>query len=418
MTPNEAFLQSIREAPEDDSLRLIYADWLEEHDNADRAEFIRLQCAQPESALNWDGNFVRGGVMPETKRLADILERHVDEWLGPAATLVKKGPMDVIFRRGLASEVRIATETFRQHADTIAAGCPVLNALTLTHPRGRLDGLDDIGVLRQLTVLNVADRLEPHDARRLAESRSLERLRQLGLWLRPHRSDTDREADRDVCAILSGARHWPTWHDLHLLQLYGGVRAEAFVREVELRWDEELRAGLTARRPEVGCSLRRPWEELFPIAASPGHHFYAGRLADGRQALAEVDWDGGGFVAFFDPDGRYLARQRWAAPDAGATPVRGRPLLHEVDVIAFLRNTFAVEPGPIRVHEFTIPEEECSLYLWPGMHRDFLESQTADDEELRTILPLWMLRWLDEGGFVLEYGNDFWLDRQGEIHSS
>jgi uncharacterized protein (TIGR02996 family) len=41
---NQAFLRSIIENWEDDTPRLVYADWLEEHGNADRAEFIRVQC--------------------------------------------------------------------------------------------------------------------------------------------------------------------------------------------------------------------------------------------------------------------------------------------------------------------------------------------------------------------------------------
>jgi uncharacterized protein (TIGR02996 family) len=49
MKHEDAFLQSIREHPEDDTPRLIFADWLDEHDNgkngyAPRAEFIRVQC--------------------------------------------------------------------------------------------------------------------------------------------------------------------------------------------------------------------------------------------------------------------------------------------------------------------------------------------------------------------------------------
>ncbi len=44
MTHDEAFLQAIRETPFDDAPRLIYADWLEEHGRAERAELIRLQC--------------------------------------------------------------------------------------------------------------------------------------------------------------------------------------------------------------------------------------------------------------------------------------------------------------------------------------------------------------------------------------
>lgn len=40
----QSFLQSIIATPEDDTPRLIFADWLEEHGDSDRAEFIRLQC--------------------------------------------------------------------------------------------------------------------------------------------------------------------------------------------------------------------------------------------------------------------------------------------------------------------------------------------------------------------------------------
>lgn len=44
MTHEEAFLAAIREAVEDDAPRLIYADWLDERGEGERAEFIRVQC--------------------------------------------------------------------------------------------------------------------------------------------------------------------------------------------------------------------------------------------------------------------------------------------------------------------------------------------------------------------------------------
>ena len=43
MNTNEAFLQSIIENPDDDTPRLIFADWLEEQGRGLRAEFIRFQ---------------------------------------------------------------------------------------------------------------------------------------------------------------------------------------------------------------------------------------------------------------------------------------------------------------------------------------------------------------------------------------
>ncbi len=45
MTEREAFLKAIREAPDDDDLRLVFADWLEENGDPQRAQFIRLSIA-------------------------------------------------------------------------------------------------------------------------------------------------------------------------------------------------------------------------------------------------------------------------------------------------------------------------------------------------------------------------------------
>jgi uncharacterized protein (TIGR02996 family) len=39
----EPFLRAICENPEDDTVRLVYADWLDENGDPDRAEFIRVQ---------------------------------------------------------------------------------------------------------------------------------------------------------------------------------------------------------------------------------------------------------------------------------------------------------------------------------------------------------------------------------------
>jgi uncharacterized protein (TIGR02996 family) len=41
----DAFLDAIFDHPDDDTPRLVYADWLQEHGQEDYAQFIRLQCA-------------------------------------------------------------------------------------------------------------------------------------------------------------------------------------------------------------------------------------------------------------------------------------------------------------------------------------------------------------------------------------
>ncbi len=77
MTDRDALLAGIRAAPDDDLPRLVYADWLEEHGDADRAEFIRLQCehfrryAVPTQ--------VRGDTAAE--RMFELEKRHGWRWL-------------------------------------------------------------------------------------------------------------------------------------------------------------------------------------------------------------------------------------------------------------------------------------------------------------------------------------------------
>jgi uncharacterized protein (TIGR02996 family) len=41
VTEDEAFLEAIREQPGDDTTRLVYADWLDDHDDP-RAKYLRL----------------------------------------------------------------------------------------------------------------------------------------------------------------------------------------------------------------------------------------------------------------------------------------------------------------------------------------------------------------------------------------
>src|SRR6187402_2898783 len=43
-TQEQGFLADIVANPADDTPRLVFADWLEDHGQTHRAEFIRLQC--------------------------------------------------------------------------------------------------------------------------------------------------------------------------------------------------------------------------------------------------------------------------------------------------------------------------------------------------------------------------------------
>jgi uncharacterized protein (TIGR02996 family) len=71
------FLQAIREAPDDDTPRLVYADWLDDQGDADgaaRAELIRLQCRL--AGLSADDP-ARAALAAREK---EVLDTHGPEW--------------------------------------------------------------------------------------------------------------------------------------------------------------------------------------------------------------------------------------------------------------------------------------------------------------------------------------------------
>jgi uncharacterized protein (TIGR02996 family) len=94
MSHLSGFLQAILDDPEDDSARLIFADWLEEQDDpalALRGAFIRLQCR----LAAWVPDLEERTRLQEQQR--QMLEAHRAEWLGPLADYCG----DVRFERGL-----------------------------------------------------------------------------------------------------------------------------------------------------------------------------------------------------------------------------------------------------------------------------------------------------------------------------
>jgi uncharacterized protein (TIGR02996 family) len=75
MTEGDALYRAILAAPDDDAPRLVWADWLEENGDPDRAEFVRLQCEW--AAL--DPGDPRRAELGE--RSGDLLLRSRSRWL-------------------------------------------------------------------------------------------------------------------------------------------------------------------------------------------------------------------------------------------------------------------------------------------------------------------------------------------------
>ena len=115
MTEAEAFLAGIIENPDDDGLRLVYADWLEEHGQPERAELIRLQVGRARML----------GVAPRPgfseAREWELLHEHESAWAGH----LRGWTNGVRFRRGFVEEVTLRPEAYLEHADALFQAAPV-----------------------------------------------------------------------------------------------------------------------------------------------------------------------------------------------------------------------------------------------------------------------------------------------------
>jgi uncharacterized protein (TIGR02996 family) len=124
MTPEEeAFLADIAEHPEDDSLRLIYADWLEDSGQVERAAFIRVQCEL--ARLPRDDPRRR-----ELKtRERELQEKHERGWVAPLLDFVE----DWGFQRGVVVAVTFDRSDLRAILGSPSLAC--VRDIALALPR-------------------------------------------------------------------------------------------------------------------------------------------------------------------------------------------------------------------------------------------------------------------------------------------
>jgi uncharacterized protein (TIGR02996 family) len=131
----DAFLDAIFDHPDDDTPRLVYADWLQEHGQDDRAEFIRVQCA---AARMPGGDKER---LKKEKAAARLFKAHKEEWFGPLwkkFSSTKPAVSHCRIDRGFITSLRGDVRDVVALADRIAKFAPCLHAVEVTHVRADL----------------------------------------------------------------------------------------------------------------------------------------------------------------------------------------------------------------------------------------------------------------------------------------
>lgn len=213
-------LQAVLADPDDDAIRLIYADFLEENGHTDRADLIRVQIklAKLENSKTpmYAGHeptteivfHPKSKVNPiwreEQRKVANLRRREGEllrmaqgyEWFGDHGDLVwwVRGAYDpnehpsrfVCFRRGFVEEISCSAADWIAHADSITVSSPIREVILTTWP-----------VLEESTI----GRLIPGE----------------GPWHPPRR--------------LAGRTRWWTWEELSQLNFPGGPRERLLAAE-------------------------------------------------------------------------------------------------------------------------------------------------------------------------------------------
>jgi len=216
----DAFLHDILAHPDDDAPRLIYADWLDEH-NDPRGEFIRIECGlaqlSDEDPRRW----------PLKQREQELLREHEAKWLPKGI-----GTASCVFRRGFVEEVTLFVQDFLAVIERLFEQTPVLH-ICLRGPmyaaeaeRAREEGWGWWQVaqsphLTRLRGLSLDFSLDAEDWRSLIETPYLTNLIDLRL-LSPCRSEAVRinwEAmtNRPALRSLTLANHALTIEQLRIL---------------------------------------------------------------------------------------------------------------------------------------------------------------------------------------------------------
>jgi uncharacterized protein (TIGR02996 family) len=316
MPDDDAFLRAIGAAPADDAPRLVYADWLDEHGQPERAEFIRVQCelARP------GGERMRRTELRLRER--ELLAEHGEDWTRPFRKCRARK-----FERGFVVALTGQAQHFeRLDPSLLAAG--IVQEVQITGPSRSTHALDRLAHLTGIRTWRFSSLgLRERDLLDLAEFEPLASVELLDLrW-----NDLTGPATLDLCqhGRLPSSK---------LLMLGGN--------HIGPEPQQEITNLLGSR---VTFEVDHPPGALYELSTKPG--WLTGLDATGKQVI--VMYTGSQtrrLTAFyFDLDGALLSAE--VEPGAYPGPLLGSLIADDRRVRRFLARIGLI-PGPISVQKF------------------------------------------------------------------
>ncbi|MCE9567360.1 MAG: TIGR02996 domain-containing protein [Planctomycetes bacterium] len=152
MSDEAALLAAIRDNPDEDTPRLAYADWLQEHRDANRAEFIRAQCQAFRLPL---GDKERKKL---EKKAEALFKANKAEWGGivwKKFHSTKPAVSHCHIERGFITSLKGTTEDIVKHAADIERLAPCLRSLHTTRTNEHASKVLDLPLLRRVRELTL-----------------------------------------------------------------------------------------------------------------------------------------------------------------------------------------------------------------------------------------------------------------------
>jgi uncharacterized protein (TIGR02996 family) len=361
MTDEEAFWHAIRAQPDDDGPRLIYADWLDEYLEPERAELVRLQCH-----LDRQPRLDVPELEPQLDRECDLLhatELHWRKILGSVAENRGWGPHLV---RGVPESVCVSLDVLLQRGEELLAALPTVREVAVCGVRDRALELARCELLERLDVIEIADYVTAQDADVIRSSQLITSRKVVRVW------ELDDEEHERLC--YAQAEEWPSGTNVELLDIY----TDSNVYHGHSHWQNEYAQSgrsLAYLRPQLG---------KYALKAECRQNLHPGRLPDGRTVLVAHGRDHTQNLTFvyFDEAGHMIDCQE--RPDTSGCN----------SCADWLTQEFGYQPQTIWFRQFWT-ESGPSVYH-PGFVR--VVPHAPD-----TFARCW--DWLHRGNYCIDWGN-------------
>jgi uncharacterized protein (TIGR02996 family) len=408
MNERDAFIRGIAANLYDDAPRLAFADWLDEHGEHERAEYIRVQCELEPIRDRY-----------EIPRAAELHTREAQLESGTGRGAFDLGELGEYqwgakceFRRGFPDLLQLSAKLFVERGNELRQMFPTLRRVVIYCLNGWGHRLALCPALRGLPELELTCWYADTDMNALAASWHLADLQVLVLWLSRRE---EAGTDTNLCKLAVKAGAWPKLRELVLLDPEGES-----ARTVKRRVASVNRA---AKRNLA--RYERGYPELFPLDSA----FYydrpiAGHLPDGRAAVANFDSSPGGLVVTtFNDKGALTSKViRVPLPPELAKVKSAAPQNWDERYTKHLTGAIGFVPGFIRVRAGALGDHYGP---WRGHSYDWDRCGLPDDPEEPTDFngdpdpngiggELYHL--IRNGEFVI--ASHAWADKSGSVHST